>query len=183
MKRAERKSFGKPDEVRKFPKGKVELVKIGGAIIPTSRDAQAGLETGLTLMLAAAAGADIFGHMGISGVDQASSLDMLVFQDEVISYVESVMREMDFSEEAFGFEESLAVGPGGSFIEREHTARHFRKELWFPKLLDREYYQVWLDAGAVATEELLAAHRPEPVSDDLRKALDEIVGAARRDLL
>jgi len=44
MKRAERKSFGKPDEVRKFPKGKVELVKIGGAIIPTSRDAQAGLE-------------------------------------------------------------------------------------------------------------------------------------------
>jgi len=33
MKRAERKSFGKPDEVRKFPKGKVELVKIGGAVI------------------------------------------------------------------------------------------------------------------------------------------------------
>ncbi len=31
--KAELKSFGKPDEVREFPKGRVELVKIGGATI------------------------------------------------------------------------------------------------------------------------------------------------------
>ena len=31
--KAEVKSFGKPDEVREFPKGKVELIKIGGATI------------------------------------------------------------------------------------------------------------------------------------------------------
>ena len=30
---AELKSFGKPDEVREFLKGKVELIKIGGATI------------------------------------------------------------------------------------------------------------------------------------------------------
>lgn len=33
QKKAEMKSFGKPDEVRTFPKGKVELIKIGGAMI------------------------------------------------------------------------------------------------------------------------------------------------------
>jgi len=33
MKKMEAKSFGVPDEVRKFDKGKVELVKIGGATI------------------------------------------------------------------------------------------------------------------------------------------------------
>ncbi|HEY6502678.1 MAG TPA: cupin domain-containing protein [Chitinophagaceae bacterium] len=33
MDKAEFKSFGKPDEVREFPKGKLELVKIGGAMI------------------------------------------------------------------------------------------------------------------------------------------------------
>lgn len=32
-KKAEQKSFGKPDEVRTFPKGKLELVKVGGAVI------------------------------------------------------------------------------------------------------------------------------------------------------
>ena len=31
--KAELKSFGKPDEVREFPKGKVEIIKIGGAAI------------------------------------------------------------------------------------------------------------------------------------------------------
>ena len=31
--KAELKSFGKPDEVREFPKGSVELIKIGGATI------------------------------------------------------------------------------------------------------------------------------------------------------
>lgn len=154
-------------------------------------DAQAGLETGLTLMLGAAAGADVFGHMGICGVDQASSLDMLVFQDEVIGFVQSVMRELDFSDDAFAFEESAAAGPGGSFIQREHTALHFREALWFPKLLDRDFYQSWFDGGGLSAEErcrrrrdaLLAADPPEPISDDLARALDDIVAAARRDLV
>ena len=32
-KQAEWKNFGKPDEVREFPKGRLELIKIGGATI------------------------------------------------------------------------------------------------------------------------------------------------------
>ncbi len=154
-------------------------------------DGQAGIESALTLMLGAAAGADIFGHMGICGVDQASSLDMLVFHDEVISFVESVMREVSFSDAALGFDEVTEVGPGGSYISREHTALNFRKELWFPKLLDREFYDAWRSAGAKSTEErcaerkreLLDSHEPEPLDDDTAKAIDEVVAAARRDLL
>ena len=33
MEKSELKSFGKADEVREFPKGRVELIKIGGATI------------------------------------------------------------------------------------------------------------------------------------------------------
>jgi hypothetical protein len=33
MKKAEWKNFGKPDEVREFPHGKVEVMKIGGATV------------------------------------------------------------------------------------------------------------------------------------------------------
>lgn len=33
MAKAEVMSFGKPDEVRKFPKGHLELLKIGGATV------------------------------------------------------------------------------------------------------------------------------------------------------
>lgn len=31
--KAERKSFGRPDEVREFPRGKLEIVNVGGAVI------------------------------------------------------------------------------------------------------------------------------------------------------
>ncbi|MBM3473631.1 MAG: hypothetical protein FJX75_10215, partial [Armatimonadetes bacterium] len=153
-------------------------------------DAQAGLEAGITLMLGAAAGADIFGHMGISGVDQASSLDMLVFQNEVIGFVESVLREMDFSDEAFALDVVREVGPGGSYIDTDHTALNFRRALWFPKLLDRQFYDAWLTGGAESledrcrrrTEDLLATHEPEPISEDEAAAIDEVLRAARRDL-
>jgi hypothetical protein len=33
MKKADLKSFAKPDEVREFPKGRLELVKVGGATV------------------------------------------------------------------------------------------------------------------------------------------------------
>jgi hypothetical protein len=33
MKKSEVMSFGKPDEVREFPKGRLELIKIGGATV------------------------------------------------------------------------------------------------------------------------------------------------------
>ena len=33
MDKAELKHFGKPDEIREFPKGRLELIKIGGATV------------------------------------------------------------------------------------------------------------------------------------------------------
>jgi len=153
-------------------------------------DAQAGLEAGITLVLGAAAGADIFGHMGISGVDQATSLDMLVLQHEVIAYVESALRAIAVDDDALALDEIAKVGPGGTFIDTMHTAQHFRRELWFPRLLDRSYYQAWLDGGARSmeqrcrdrVEEILATHVPEPIGDDLARELDRIVAGARKEL-
>ncbi len=153
-------------------------------------DAQAGLEAGITLALGAAAGADIFGHLGISGVDQAASLDMLVMQDELIGYVQSALREIDFSDEALALDEIAAVGPGGTFIDRPHTARLFRRELYFPRLLDRDYYQAWLEQGApdlaarcrARQEQLLRTHQPTPLAADLDREVTRIVAAARTEL-
>jgi trimethylamine---corrinoid protein Co-methyltransferase len=151
-------------------------------------DAQAGIEAGITLALGAAAGADVFGHMGICGVDQATSLDMLMLQNEIIGYVESSMREVSFSDEALGLDVIEEAGPGGTFIDTMHTAEHFREELWMPKLLDRDYYQAWLDAGAQSMEDRCKAqtqatldeHEVEPIPEDLDRELTRIVEAARK---
>ncbi len=153
-------------------------------------DAQAGLECALTLAMGAATGADIFGHMGISGMDQASSLDILVMQSEIISYVESVNREILFNDDTLAIDIIEKSGPKGSFIDKSHTARHFRKELWFPTLLNRENYNTWKDKGASSMEkrcrerkeEILAKHQPEPLAGDIYNDLESIVQTAKRTL-
>lgn len=153
-------------------------------------DAQAGMEAAATLAMGAAAGADIFGHLGISGVDQAASLDMLVLQHEVVRYVESLCREIDFSDDALAVDEIDAAGPGGTFIDREHTVAHFRAELWQPHLLDRQFYQTWRDNGAmdmaqrIEAEKLRLSQRSEsqPLDEVLDRELTRIVSAARREL-
>ena len=153
-------------------------------------DAQAGLECGLTLAMGTGAGADIFGHMGISGVDQAGSLDMLVLQSEIIEYVESMNRKIQFDDDTFALDIIADTGPSGSFINKLHTSKHFRKELWFPSLLNRESYENWMSKGAQSLEErcrkkkeeILINYTPEILSKDLTKELNNIVDSAKKNL-
>lgn len=152
-------------------------------------DAQAGLEIGITLMLGAAAGADVFGHLGIAGVDQASSLDMLVMQHEAVRYVESVLRDVSVTDDTIAADLVAEVGPGGSFLDRMHTARSFRRELWFPEVLDRMFYEPWREAGSWSLEQvcrdrraaLLAKHVADPLSPDVDREIAAIVAAADRE--
>jgi trimethylamine---corrinoid protein Co-methyltransferase len=155
-------------------------------------DAQAGLESGMTLLAGVLAGADIFGHLGICGADQGGSLDMLVLQNEIVGYIERVCRGIEISDEALGLDviEEVIFRPGATFIDHEHTVRYFRQELWFPRLLDRRFYQAWMESGAgncgdrcrEQRDQIMDCHTPEPVSSELDRELARIVSAAKRDL-
>ena len=153
-------------------------------------DAQAGLEAGITLACGALAGADIFGHMGICGVDQATSLDMLVLQHEIIGYVERLLRGVEISDETLGLDMIPAAIAAGSFLAEEHTVRHFRHELWFPQLLDRRFFQAWAEDGGKdmaarcreMKDRILREHVPAPMDDNTLKAVDKLLSDARRHL-
>ncbi len=151
-------------------------------------DAQAGLEAGMTLLSGVLAGADIFGHMGICGVDQAASLPMAVLQDEIISYVEKIAEGFEINEEKLGFDVITSVGPGGNYLEHEHTLKNFRQELWFPKLLDRNFFEVWDREGRLTMEErimdhlenILKNHEVDPIDKNLEEEIDRIVSHANK---
>ncbi len=153
-------------------------------------DAQAGLECGITLAMGVSAGADIFGHMGICGVDQASSLDILVMQAEIIAYAERLHRTFEVTDDTLALDVIEDVVPNGNFIDHIHTAQHFRKELWFPKMLDRNFYDIWQERGAASMEEqcrirkddLLAHHEVEPLPNATGRELDKIVASAQKNL-
>lgn len=165
-------------------------VYINSGLIDSKRgDAQAGLECGAALALGAAAGADIYAHFGIAGADQGASLEILLLQDEMISYIKRAVRPIEIDDD-IPLDVIDQIGPGGTFIDHEHTVENFRQQLWFPKLLDRNYYQVWQDNGAESmedrarrrTQEILTTHQPEPIDEDLDREIERIVEAAKREL-
>ena len=153
-------------------------------------DAQAGIEAAATLICGALAGADIFGHFGICGVDQGASLVTLMMQHELIGYVERILQGIEVNTEKLGIDVIQSVGHHGTFLAEEHTAKHFRDELWFPQLLDRNYWSNWSEQGAPSMydrcvemkDKFLAEHSPKPLDEDTSKELDKIVAAARKDL-
>ncbi len=153
-------------------------------------DAQAGLEAGMTLLCGVMAGADIFGHLGISGVDQGSSLPMLLMQHEIIEYIERFVRGFEVDDERLGLDAIRTAGHDGTFLDSDHTLRHFRQELWFPRLLDRRYWAAWAEDGARdlhrrcvdRKDELLRQHEPTPLDDATEREISRIVASARRRL-
>jgi trimethylamine--corrinoid protein Co-methyltransferase len=154
-------------------------------------DAQAGLEAGISLVAGVLAGADIYGHLGICGVDQASSLVMLLMQHEIVAYIERIMRGFEVDEETLGLDVIREVGHDGTFLAEPHTVRHFRQELWFPQLLDREFWSNWVEQGAgtmydrciAMKDEVLRSHVPQPLDKDTARELRAIVDAAKRHLV
>lgn len=149
-------------------------------------DAQAGLECGITLATGVAAGADIFGHLGICGVDQATSLTMLVMQHELIGYIERLMQGLAVNDDTLAIEIIKSVGPGGNYLAEMHTAEHYSTEHWFPNMLDRQFFDQWAKNGKTdmagrckeMKEELLNTHQPEPLPDEVAKEIEKIADHA-----
>ena len=83
------------------------------------------MEAGITLVCGALAGADIFGHLGISGVDQGASLAMLMLQHEMIGYIERILRGFEVNTDTLAVDVIREVGHDGTFLDAMHTVRQF----------------------------------------------------------
>ena len=72
------------------------------------------------------------------------------------------------------------MGHHGSFFEHEYTVKHFRQELFFPALFERQTIRRWVEKGArpivdIAhdrVQEILARAGPAPLPDGADQALD-----------
>jgi len=153
-------------------------------------DAQSGLEKGMTVLIGALSGAELFGHMGISGADQGACLEQLVIDDEMASYIRRLLKSFKVDAESIADGVVNEVGPGGSFLTHAHTLKSISQEFWLPSIFDRNDWGRWIKAGAkdalsAAREKvnkILSSHQPEFLEIDLKKEIDLIIEEARTAL-
>jgi trimethylamine--corrinoid protein Co-methyltransferase len=148
-------------------------------------DQQAGIEAALTLMTDALGGGNIVHDLGYLESGLTGSLAQLVICDEILSWLEHLVRGVEIDDETLALDLIDEVGPDGQFLQSEHTLKHFR-ERWYPDLFDRNNYEAWLKKGgktlgqraAERVETILASHKPEPLPADAARAMHAIVERA-----
>jgi trimethylamine--corrinoid protein Co-methyltransferase len=110
-------------------------------------DAQYGIESAATLAFGALAGADIFGHLGISGADNAASVAQLIIDNELAGYYRRIFSGFQVGDLNDAYGEIGNVGIGGNFFGTDMTVQNFRDVIWYPELFDRRSWDRWKQEG------------------------------------
>ncbi len=144
-------------------------------------DWQAGLENGLSTLVASATGADMLLGMGLLHGSRIFSFEQLLLDAEIYSIIRALVKGIAVDAESIALDAIRAVGPGGDFLTQPHTRRHMR-ELWQSRYLDRRPYGAWADdpdlvrrSARERAVDLLATHTPEPLEPALNAELGRIV--------
>lgn len=128
-------------------------------------------------------------HVGILGGGLVFSPEMLMIDLDIARAQHTYARGLGGEH----FDQALDLirerGIGGSFIDTEHTARHFRECLWMPSLFERakggEAQAGWDDPVAAAYESWQAVLRQTPefnIAPEKARAIDKVVLRAQQAL-
>lgn len=149
-------------------------------------DEQAIAESTMFTLMGALQGCNIMHDVFYMEFGITGSLELLVISNEVISRTRRLLKGISTDKESLGVESITRVGPGGNFLGDDHTAKHFRNN-WFPDLSDFNSYENWTAGGSKTMVErardqikqILATHQPQPVSEDVRVQIAEILRKAK----
>ena len=108
---------------------------------------EAGYQKALTAIPTLLACGSFWMDAGLLSIDEVCSPVQLILDNEFLGALERFTRESQISEESIGLETILQVGPGGHFMDKEHTVRYLRQEQWQPALWSRQMLHPWMESG------------------------------------
>jgi trimethylamine--corrinoid protein Co-methyltransferase len=149
-------------------------------------DQQAAAEAALTLLAESLVGGNIIHDLGYLESGLTFSFAQLVIVEEMIGWIEAFLKGVQVTEETLALDVMALAGPEGQYLNKDHTRRHFR-EIWVPKLFERNDYKTWQKEGgktlgeraAEQVEEILKGHQPPPLPETLQVQLRAIVERAK----
>jgi trimethylamine--corrinoid protein Co-methyltransferase len=163
---------------------------LAGSTDSKTLDAQAGIESTFSILAQGLAGLNLIHDVGYMDRGMVCSAEMLVMGDEVIGMAKRFIEGIEVNAETLARGIIEEVGPGGHFLQQDHTLHHFRKELWMPTLLNRQHYDVWQQAGAKdmaqrvhdRVRELYESHTVPSLPDRTLAALERLVQEGQEEL-
>jgi trimethylamine--corrinoid protein Co-methyltransferase len=143
-------------------------------------DSQAAAEATYSCYASCLTGANLIHDCGLLDHGSLVSPTFMILVNEILNMVKQFMHGVKVDDDALALEVIDRVGPGGHFIEEDHTLAHFR-DVWYSDLFDRTVYDVWLEQGGRRFEERLRErtvkvmeHEPRGLPPDIMKELDRM---------
>ena len=163
----------------------------GGPSDSAVPDAQAGSEVTMNLMISALSGINLIHDCGYLSGGSVGSPEMAVICNEVAGVVSRILKGVSTDDEWLAVDVIKKVGPGGHFMAEPHTLKHLKEVVFIPELFDRRPEMVWKADGAKSlrqranakAREILKTHKPEPLSDDVKEKIREIIKKAEKELV
>ena len=141
-------------------------------------------------MCAAMAGANLIYGAGMLDSGLIFSYAQLVIDNDIFKMIRKVMQGMHVDDENLAVDIIRSVGPGGDFLMQDHTMKYMRTLPSVPNLIERNNRENWLASGgkglaeraAERAAEILANHKPLPLSDEATSALRAIVEESNAEM-
>ncbi len=157
-------------------------------------DAQAAYEKMMTVVLPALAGVDCMSLVGgMLDFALSASYEQMVIDNEIAGQVLRLVKGFKVDDESLAVEVIKETGPGGNYLQHEHTLKHFREELWIPELTDRSNRVAWETSGAKdikerakeKVEDILSSHKPQGLdgkkAGEVKRVIERICQRERVD--
>jgi trimethylamine--corrinoid protein Co-methyltransferase len=108
---------------------------------------EAGAQKTLSAVPTLLAGGNVWIDAGLLSIDEVCSPIQMILDNEFMGALGRYTHEFEISEETIGLDTILEAGPGGHFLDRLHTAHHFREEHWDPGIWSRQMLVRWMEDG------------------------------------
>jgi trimethylamine--corrinoid protein Co-methyltransferase len=112
-----------------------------------------------------------------------------ILDDDLAGMAERFLDSVTVNTETLAVDLIKEVGPiPGHFLSKEHTRKWWKPEQFIPKAADRLTYPEWVDTGKKSAldyakerlEEILATHKPTPLTPKQEENIETILEEARR---
>jgi len=125
-------------------------VRGGGAVCDAkSPGAQASYESMMNLLMARLSGINFVLHSaGILDSYNCMSYEKFIIDDEMCGMVKRIKRGYEVNPDTLALDVIKEVGPGGHFLDKDHTFDHFRTEFYQPQLSNRDDFASWQSSGS-----------------------------------
>ncbi len=155
----------------------------GGATDSKIVDSQAGIEATFSILNAYLSRITLVHDVAYIEYGSTSSMEMLVIADEIINMTRYLLGGLQVDRETLALEAIARVEPGAGFLADDHTMDHFRTAQWAPKIIDRNQYDIWREAGSKdmftraneRAREILAEHEVPPLPEEAENVIADVL--------